>query len=99
MVPSSKKNQKKIWKDLEGIIDMIKNTYIKRLVKSIYKANVKKLAILPGSVNLQYNYRSGLLEHTLSMSQVAKKICPLYRVDGDLSLQEFFYMGLENLMR
>ena len=39
VVPSSKKNQKKMWNDLERIIDKIKNKYIKRLVKSIYKAN------------------------------------------------------------
>ena len=94
VVPSSKKNPKKMWTDIQRIIDKIKNEYIKKLVKSIYKSNGKRLAILPGSVKLQYNYRSGLLEHILSMSQVAKKICPLYKVDIDLVLAGIFLHGV-----
>jgi 3'-5' exoribonuclease len=94
VVPSSKKNPKKMWTDLQRIIDKIKNEYIKKLVKSIYKSNGKRLAILPGSVKLQYNYRSGLLEHILSMSQVAKKICPLYKVDSDLVLAGILLHGV-----
>ena len=94
VVPSSKKNQKKMWNDLERIIDKIKNKYIQKLVKSIYKSNIKRLTVLPGSINLQYNYRSGFLEHTLSMSQVAKKICPLYKVDCDLVLAGILLHGV-----
>ena len=94
VVPSSKKNPKKMWTDIQRIIDKIKNEYIKKLVKSIYKSNGKRLAILPGSVKLQYNYRSGLLEHILSMSQVAKKICPLYKVDSDLVLAGILLHGV-----
>ena len=97
VVPSSKKNQKKMWNDLERIIDKIKNKYIQKLVKSIYKSNIKRLTVLPGSVNLQYNYRSGFLEHTLSMSQVAKKICPLYKVDCDLVLAGILLHGVGKL--
>ena len=97
VVPSSKKNQKKMWKDLERIIDKIKNKYIQKLVKSIYKSNIKRLKVLPGSVNLQYNYRSGFLEHTLSMSQVAKKICPHYKVDCDLVLAGILLHGVGKL--
>ena len=94
VVPSSKKNPKKMWTDIQRIIDKIKNEYIKKLVKSIYKSNGKRLAILPGSVKLQYNYRSGLLEHILSMSQIAKKICPLYKVDSDLVLAGILLHGV-----
>ena len=94
VVPSSKKNPKKMWTDIQRIIDKIKNEYIKKMVKSIYKSNSKRLAILPGSVKLQYNYRSGLLEHILSMSQVAKKICPLYKVNSDLVLAGILLHGV-----
>ena len=97
VVPSSKKNQKKMWNDLERIINKIKNKYIQKLVKSIYKSNIKRLKVLPGSVNLQYNYRSGFLEHTLSMSQVAKKVCPFYKVDCDLVLAGILLHGVGKL--
>mgnify|MGYP003326078739 CR=1 FL=1 len=40
------------------------------------------------------SYRSGLLEHILSMSQVAKKICPLYKVDSDLVLAGILLHGV-----
>ena len=40
----------------------------------------------PSSIKMNHNYRSGFLEHVLSMAKVAKKITPLYDVDKDLVL-------------
>ena len=94
VVPSSKKNPKKMWSEIESLIDGIKNTSLKKLVKLIYRSNKKRLLVLPGSVKTHYSYRSGFIEHTLSTAQVAKKICSLYRVDRDLVLTGILLYGI-----
>ena len=94
VVPSSKKNPKKMWSEIESFIDGIKNTSLKKLVKLIYRSNKKRLLVLPGSVKTHYSYRSGFIEHTLSTAQIAKKICSLYRVDRDLVLTGILLYGI-----
>ena len=94
VVPSSKKNPKKMWSEIESLIDGIKNTSLKKLVKLIYRSNKKRLLVLPGSVKTHYSYRSGYIEHTLSTAQIAKKICSLYRVDRDLVLTGILLYGI-----
>ena len=94
VVPSSKKNPKKMWSEIESLIDGIKNTSLKKLVKLIYRSNKKRLLVLPGSVKTHYSYRSGFIEHTLSTAQIAKKICSLYRVDRDLVLTGILLYGI-----
>jgi len=94
VVPSSKKNPKKMWSEIESLIDGIKNTTLKKLVKLIYRSNKKRLLVLPGSVKTHYSYRSGFIEHTLSTAQIAKKICSLYRVDRDLVLTGILLYGI-----
>ena len=84
IVPTSNKNPLKMWEILRLIIKGIKNDSLRRLVENIYRINKKKLMYHPASIRLSYNYRSGLLEHILSMVQIAKKICTLYDVDKDL---------------
>ena len=46
--------------------------------------NNSKIIIKPSSVNSSYNFRSGFLEQTLLMAQIAKKITPFYKLDKDL---------------
>ena len=94
VVPSSRKNLKKMWVQIEQLIDGIKNPSIKKLVKSIYSSNKKRLLVIPGSVNMQYCYRSGYIEQIISMSLIAKRICTLYRVDRDLVLAGIFLYGI-----
>ena len=84
IVPASKKDPRKMWQEIELLINGIKNKQLYRLVSDIYRSNKKKLMIHPGSIKMNHNYRSGFLEHVLSMAKIAKKITPLYNVDKDL---------------
>ena len=86
IVPASKKDPQKMWQEIELMINALKNKQLRKLVSNIYKTNKKKLMIHPGSIKMNHNYRSGLLEHILSMAKVAKKIIPLYDVDKDIVL-------------
>ena len=42
--------------------------------------------IKPSSINSGYNFRSGFLEQTLAMAQIARKIASFYNVDKDVVL-------------
>ncbi|MBT7945083.1 MAG: HD domain-containing protein, partial [Candidatus Marinimicrobia bacterium] len=86
IVPTSKKDPIKMWNEIEDIINGMKNKYLQSLVATIYKSNKKQLMIHPASVKMHHNFRSGFLEHILTMAQIAKKISPLYSVDLDLVL-------------
>ena len=86
VVPTSKKDPKKMWNEVESLINGMKDKHLQSLVAGIYKANKKQLMIHPASVKMHHNFRSGFLEHILTMGLVAKKISPLYQVDRDLVL-------------
>jgi 3'-5' exoribonuclease len=52
----------------------------------IYQENKKKLLTHPASVSIHHNYRSGYLEHILSMAKIGEKLAPHYVVNKSLLL-------------
>jgi len=90
IVPSSKSDPKQMWKDLTVYIKKINNKYLKMLVSSIYKEYESQLLTHPASVVMHHNYRSGLLEHTLSMVQIGTSLAIHYEVDIDLLMTGVF---------
>ena len=98
VVPSSKKDPEKMWLDMESLINGMKNKHLQTLVVNIYKANKKKLMIHPASVKMHHNFRSGFLEHILTMGEIAKKISPLYDVNRDLVLAGVFLHDIGKLI-
>jgi 3'-5' exoribonuclease len=98
VVPSSKKDPEKMWLDMESLINGMKNKHLQTLVAKIYRSNKKKLMIHPASVKMHHNFRSGFLEHILTMGQIAKKISPLYDVDRDLVLAGVFLHDIGKLI-
>ena len=90
IVPSSKSDPKQMWKDLTVYIKKINNKYLKMLVSTIYKEYESQLLTHPASVVMHHNYRSGLLEHTLSMAQIGTSLALHYEVDIDLLMTGIF---------
>ncbi len=90
IVPSAKSDVKQMWKELTSYIKKINNKYLKMLVTSIYKEYKNKLLTHPASVIMHHNYRSGLLEHTLSMAKLGISLAKHYRVDTDLLMTGIF---------
>ena len=86
-----------MWKEIESIINGMKNKYLRRLVAAIYKSNKKKLMVHPASVRMHHNFRSGFLEHILTMAQISIKTSPLYDVDRDLVLAGVFLHDIGKL--
>lgn len=90
IVPSSKCDPQEMWKELNKYIDGIKDKYLKTLIENVYKKYEKELLTHPASVVMHHNYRSGLLEHTLSMLKVGDLLSDHYQVDRDLLMTGIF---------
>lgn len=62
-----------------------KDEDLKKLVLTMYEENREKLLYFPAAVRLHHAMRGGLLYHTLSIIEVAKKVCTVYPlIDSDL---------------
>ena len=90
IVPSSKSDAKYMWKEVTLYIKKIDNKYLKMLVTSIYKEYKSHILTHPASVVMHHNYRSGLLEHTLSMAKIGLPLGEHYKVDLDLLMTGIF---------
>ena len=90
VVPSAAAAPQEMWKVIRKYINKIKNAYLKQLVAAIYKKYKEPLLTHPASVVTHHNYRSGLLEHTLSMIKIGEKLASHYQVDTDLLMAGIF---------
>ena len=86
IVPTAKEDSKKMWKEVIKVVRSFKDPFLKKLCYNIYKNNKEKLLIYPATLSMNHNYRSGLLEHILSMSRSALTLARLYKLDRDLIL-------------
>ena len=87
-IPSTEKNIKEMTKELLGYINTIKNTFIKKLLEEIFINNSvisKKLKYHSAAKNIHHGYMGGLVEHTLSVTQICDFMAPRYKyVDRDI---------------
>lgn len=97
IVPTSRFDANKMWKEVISIIRSIKNPYIKKLIYSVYTTNKHKLMKHPSTILHQYSYRSGFLEQTLSLAKAGKFFSRHYRLDSDLVLAGVFLFDIGKL--
>ena len=84
IVPIAPMDPQVMWKEVNKIIRSIKNPFLKKLSYNIYDSHKEKLLTHPASVSVHHNYRSGFLEHVLTMLKSAKHLAPQYDLDIDL---------------
>ncbi|NQV37160.1 MAG: HD domain-containing protein [Candidatus Marinimicrobia bacterium] len=97
IVPASEYDPNELWKNAVEIIRSINNSHLKSLVSKIYKTHKDRIMIHPASVMMHHNYRSGFLEHILSMAKVAQHLAGHYDVDYDLLLAGVFLHDIGKL--
>ncbi len=90
IVPSSSKNPNDMWKVITKIISSIKSNPLRKLVSMIYRENKEILLVHPASVKMHHNYRSGFIEHVLSMAEIANQLAVHYQLDCDLLIAGVF---------
>jgi len=90
IVPASSKNPNDMWKVITKIIRSIKSNPLRKLVSMIYRENKDILLVHPASVKMHHNYRSGFIEHVLSMAEIADQLAVHYQLDRDLLIAGVF---------
>jgi len=90
IVPASSKNPNDMWKAITKIIRSIKSNPLRKLVSMIYRENKEILLVHPASVKMHHNYRSGFIEHVLSMAEIADQLAVHYQLDRDLLIAGVF---------
>ncbi len=87
-IPSTEKNIEEMTKELLGYINTIKNNFVKKLLEEIFINNSvisKKLKYHSAAKNIHHGYMGGLVEHTLSVTQICDFMAPRYKyVDRDI---------------
>jgi 3'-5' exoribonuclease len=86
-------DRQKLRQRLNEIMRELKNSSLINLVDCflIDETFMEKFSRLPAGVKLHHAYEGGLLEHTVTMLEVARKIIPFYpMLNGDLLLAGIF---------
>jgi len=79
-LPASRKDPKKMEKDIRRIIETIKDEDLKKLCEMMMedKEIWSRFLKAPAAKGMHHNYMFGLLEHTLSMARLAEMVCGHY---------------------
>ena len=97
IVPASAHDPQEMWATIVALISKIKHKGLRKLVSLIYRENKDRLLILPASMIIHHDYRSGFLEHVLSMAQIGKFLATHYQVDEDLLMAGIFLHDIGKL--
>ncbi|MBP5091214.1 MAG: HD domain-containing protein [Bacilli bacterium] len=77
-VPSAPVDRELLIAKLDGYLSSFKNEEVSKLTNYIVKKFREKYLDWPAAVRNHHNYVSGLLYHSLSMADLAEKVCLLY---------------------
>jgi 3'-5' exoribonuclease len=85
-VRSSSADPAFLWNELTTFVEEISNQHIRQLLFRIFSdPEVERLfKVAPAARSMHHAFRSGLLEHTVSVTRVAKMLAPHYNADVDL---------------
>ena len=94
LVPSSPKNPVRMWTSLGALIQKMEDPLLKKLVSGLYRTHKKRLMTMPASLSMHYTYRSGYLEHVLSMTGIGLTLSNHYGANGDLLVAGILLHGI-----
>ena len=81
-IPSSKNDIDQMWEKFIAFTDTFENEYIKKLVKAIFIDNEeinKEFKKHTAAKSMHHNYLGGLLEHSLSVTQMCELMAQHYK--------------------
>ncbi len=88
-LPSSERDPEEMMVELEGIIDGIRDRYIKALLQEIFRDRDirERFKLVPAAKSMHHPYIGGLVEHVLSMCRLVRSIGHIYQdLNTDLLL-------------
>jgi 3'-5' exoribonuclease len=87
LTPSTPEDIDDLWMRLEGVLDTVEKEPLRLLSAVALERHGAALREHPAAKTMHHAYRGGLLEHTVSMMELAGKVCDHYRyLDRDLVL-------------
>jgi 3'-5' exoribonuclease len=92
-LPQSSQNVSKLMTQLRELLKAMANPHLRALVECflIDEAFVRKFTLAPAGIKNHHAYQGGLVEHVVTLLNLADRIAPLYpEVDRDLLLTGIF---------
>lgn len=87
LIPTTPENLDDLERRLRTVLDTVERPALKRLSEVALERHGKELREHPAAKTIHHAYRGGLLEHVVSMLEVADKLCGHYAdIDRDLVL-------------
>ncbi len=80
LIPSSKRDPEEMFAELKSVLDALAHPAARALAQT-YLADEHLMAAFkraPAAKSMHHAYLGGLLEHTLSLVNLATRVCPLY---------------------
>lgn len=80
-LPVSSKDNDKMFQQLLGLVDSIRNTYMKQLLRAFFVEDeqfIKKFRTSSAAKTMHHGFVGGLLEHTLSVTMLCDYLCNSY---------------------
>ena len=98
LIPTTHEDLDDLERRLEGCLDQVERPALRRLVEEVLAEHGAALREHPAAKRIHHAYRGGLLEHTVSMLELATKICDHYGdLDRDLVLVGILFHDLGKL--
>lgn len=83
-VLSSARSAEEMWSELQELIQHVRDPFIRELLQRITTSHAEKLRIWPAALLVHHAYRSGFLEHILSVARAALVLGTAYGANADL---------------
>ena len=100
LIPSTREDIDDLWSRLSAIFlgGEVRRPLLRRLGEETLAAFEERLREHPAAKSIHHAYRGGLLEHTVSMAELAVAVCRHYpRIDADLVLLGVLFHDLGKL--
>lgn len=83
-VLSAPRPVEEMWKELDELILHVRDPFVRELLQRITARHAEKLRIWPAALTVHHAYRSGFLEHILSVARSALTLGAAYGANQDL---------------
>ena len=78
-------NVEELFTKFQGCIKSVKNTHLTRVLNNVFNRYQSKFKVYPAGTSVHHSYRGGLLQHSLSVAQLAYLISTRFSgIDTDL---------------
>ncbi len=99
LIPSTPEDPEDLWRRLEAVFRTIERPHLDRLASETLAIHGKALKEHPAAKTIHHAYRGGLLEHVVSMAELASMVAGHYpELDRDLLLVGVLFHDLGKLL-